>query len=87
MNDSEEPLVLQPFYEDTSGKEPRYYQSEAINRTMEWAQPATIVFSRHRTGTGKTYTTFQIIWRLWKAGAIKRASSFSQIAIFLSIRH
>ena len=71
--DEAEPLITQPYHEDTSGKEPRYYQVEAINRTIE------AVASGHRrvllvmaTGTGKTYTTFQIIWRLWKAGVVKR---------------
>jgi type I restriction enzyme R subunit len=74
IKDSEEPLVLQPYYEDASGKEPRYYQAEAINRTVEGvAADQNRVLLVMATGTGKTYTTFQIIWRLWKAGAVKRA--------------
>jgi type I restriction enzyme R subunit len=54
-------------------KTPRYYQLNAINRTVE-----AIAAGRQRvllvmaTGTGKTYTAFQIIWRLWKSGAKKR---------------
>ena len=54
-------------------KTPRYYQLQAINRTVE-----AIACGRKRvllvmaTGTGKTYTAFQIIWRLWKSGARKR---------------
>ncbi len=54
-------------------KTPRYYQLGAINRTVE-----AIARGRNRallvmaTGTGKTYTAFQIIWRLWKSGAKKR---------------
>lgn len=54
-------------------KTPRYYQLNAINRTVE-----AIACGRNRvllvmaTGTGKTYTAFQIIWRLWKSGAKKR---------------
>lgn len=54
-------------------KTPRYYQLAAINRTVE-----AVAQGRHRvllvmaTGTGKTYTAFQIIWRLWKSGAKKR---------------
>lgn len=54
-------------------KTPRYYQLNAINRTVE-----AIAAGRKRallvmaTGTGKTYTAFQIIWRLWKGGAKKR---------------
>jgi type I restriction enzyme, R subunit len=61
------------YYTDLSGKEPRYYQQVAINRTVD-----EIVAGQNRallvmaTGTGKTYTAFQIIWRLWKTGAKKR---------------
>jgi type I restriction enzyme R subunit len=66
-------IVLQDYYDDGSGKEPRYYQISAINNVME-----AIAKGRDRlllvmaTGTGKTYTAFQIIWRLWKAGKKKR---------------
>jgi len=74
IKDEEEPLVLQPFHEDASGKEPRYYQADAINRTIEAvAKDRRRVLLVMATGTGKTYTTFQIIWRLWKAGVVKRA--------------
>lgn len=73
IEDEEEKLVLQPYHEDTSGKEPRYYQVEAINRTIEAvAKGKKRVLLVMATGTGKTYTTFQIIWRLWKAGEAKR---------------
>ncbi len=73
IEDEEEKLVLQPYHEDTSGKEPRYYQVEAINRTIETvAKGKNRVLLVMATGTGKTYTTFQIIWRLWKAGQAKR---------------
>ena len=66
-------LVEQPYYQDGSGKEPRYYQVEAINRTVEAiAKGQKRVLLVMATGTGKTYTAFQIIWRLWKAGAVKR---------------
>lgn len=54
-------------------KTPRYYQLNAINRTVEaiarGQKRALLVMA---TGTGKTYTAFQIIWRLWKSGARKR---------------
>lgn len=71
--DKDEELVLQPFYTDGSGKEPRYYQVEAINRTMEAvARGQNRILLVMATGTGKTYTTFQIIWRLWKARVAKR---------------
>ncbi len=68
-----ESAVLQDFYTDGSGKAPRYYQLQAINRTVEaiakGQNRALLVMA---TGTGKTYTAFQIIWRLWKAGVKKR---------------
>jgi type I restriction enzyme, R subunit len=66
-------LVEQPFYADGSGKEPRYYQRVAINRAIEAiAKGQQRVLLVMATGTGKTYTAFQIIWRLWKAKAKKR---------------
>jgi type I restriction enzyme R subunit len=66
-------LVEQPFYTDGSGKEPRYYQRVAINRAIEAiARGQERVLLVMATGTGKTYTAFQIIWRLWKAKAKKR---------------
>ena len=69
----EQTLVEQPYYLDSSGKEARYYQVEAINRTIEAiAKGQRRVLLVMATGTGKTYTTFQIIWRLWKAGQAKR---------------
>lgn len=73
IKDKEEALVLQPYYVDGSTKEPRYYQVEAINRTIEAvARGQKRILLVMATGTGKTYTTFQIIWRLWKARAVKR---------------
>ncbi len=66
-------LIEQPFYSDGSGKEPRYYQRVAINRAIEAvAKGQQRVLLVTATGTGKTYTAFQIIWRLWKAKAKKR---------------
>ncbi len=66
-------LIEQPYYTDGSGKEPRYYQRVAINRTIEAiAHGQQRVLMVMATGTGKTYTAFQIIWRLWKAKAKKR---------------
>jgi len=70
---AERALVEQPYFNDGSGKEPRYYQVEAINRSVEAiAKGQNRVLLVMATGTGKTYTTFQIIWRLWKAGTAKR---------------
>lgn len=71
--DENEELVLQPYYTDGSGKDPRYYQTEAINKTIEAvARGQRRILLVMATGTGKTYTTFQIIWRLWKAREVKR---------------
>lgn len=54
-------------------KTPRYYQLNAVNRTVEAiAAGQNRVLLVMATGTGKTYTAFQIIWRLWKSGAKKR---------------
>jgi len=73
IEDASEALVLQPYHSDSSGKEPRYYQVEAINRVMEAvARGQKRVLLVMATGTGKTYTTFQIIWRLWKARVVRR---------------
>lgn len=66
-------LIEQPFHTDGSGKEPRYYQRVAINRAVEAiAKGQQRVLLVMATGTGKTYTAFQIIWRMWKAKAKKR---------------
>ena len=66
-------LVEQPYYTDGSGKSPRYYQRVAINRAIDAiAKGQDRVLLVMATGTGKTYTAFQIIWRLWKAKAKKR---------------
>lgn len=66
-------LIEQPFHTDGSGREPRYYQRVAINRTVEAiAKGQQRVLLVMATGTGKTYTAFQIIWRMWKAKAKKR---------------
>ena len=73
ITDGEQILVQQPYHTDGTGKEPRYYQLDAINRTVEAvAKGQKRVLLVMATGTGKTYTTFQIIWRLWKAGTAKR---------------
>ncbi|ARL16268.1 restriction endonuclease [Burkholderia pseudomallei] len=73
LGPQQEKIVLQPYYDDGSGKEPRYYQSNAINASVEAiAKGQNRVLLVMATGTGKTYTAFQIIWRLWKAGQKKR---------------
>ncbi len=68
-----EQIVLQDYYDDGSGKAPRYYQVNAVNAAIEAiARGQDRVLLVMATGTGKTYTAFQIIWRLWKAGRKKR---------------
>lgn len=62
-----------PYYDDGMGRAPRYYQTSAINNTIEAvAKNQQRILLVMATGTGKTYTAFQIIWRLWKSGAKKR---------------
>lgn len=66
-------VATQDYYDDGSRKSPRYYQLIAINRTVEAiAKGENRILLVMATGTGKTYTAFQIIWRLWKAGTKKR---------------
>ncbi len=73
LTHDEEEVVLQDYFDDGSGKAPRYYQVNAINAAMEAiAKGQNRVLLVMATGTGKTYTAFQIIWRLWKAGRKKR---------------
>src|SRR5690606_14405944 len=68
-----ERIVLQDYYDDGSGKAPRYYQVNAVNAAIEAiAKGQDRVLLVMATGTGKTYTAFQIIWRRWKAGRKKR---------------
>src|SRR5262249_19973712 len=70
---AQERVTTQEYYDDGSGKTPRYYQLIAINRTVEAiARGENRILLVMATGTGKTYTAFQIIWRLWKSGAKKR---------------
>ena len=66
-------VTTQDYYDDGSRKSPRYYQLIAINRTVEAiARGESRILLVMATGTGKTYTAFQIIWRLWKSGTKKR---------------
>ena len=68
-----EEVFTQSYHKDASGKEPRYYQRIAINRAVEAiAKGQDRILLVMATGTGKTYTAFQIIWRLWKARKKKR---------------
>ena len=65
--------VEMPYYDDGTSRSPRYYQANAINNTVEAvAKGQQRILLVMATGTGKTYTAFQIIWRLWKSGTKKR---------------
>ena len=73
LTPDEEEIVLQDYFDDGSGKAPRYYQTNAINAAVEAiAKGQNRILLVMATGTGKTYAAFQIIWRLWKAGRKKR---------------
>lgn len=66
-------IVTQDYFSDDPRKMPRYYQHVAINRTVDAiARGENRILLVMATGTGKTFTAFQIIWRLWKSGAKKR---------------
>ena len=68
IDDQLQPIVTQSYYDDGSGKSPRYYQQIAINKTVEAiAKGENRILLVMATGTGKTFTAFQIIWRLWKS--------------------
>jgi len=69
----QEQVAAQDYFFDGSERSPRYYQQIAINRTVEAiAKGQQRILLTMATGTGKTYTAFQIIHRLWKSGAKKR---------------
>ncbi|NOU94883.1 DEAD/DEAH box helicase [Paenibacillus sp. LMG 31456] len=73
VTDSEEKALLEPYYYVPKYKTPRYYQRIAINRTVDAvAKGQNRVLMVCATGTGKTYMSFQIIYRLWKAGLKKK---------------
>jgi type I restriction enzyme R subunit len=72
IEDEADKVVAQDYY-DSGAKEPRYYQTIAINRTIESiAKGQDRLLLVMATGTGKTYTAFQIAHRLWKSGKKKR---------------
>ena len=69
----QEEIASFDYFYDGSGRAPRYYQQIAINRAVEAiARGENRVLLVMATGTGKTYTAFQIIYRLWKNGRKKR---------------
>ncbi|MBD3315927.1 MAG: DEAD/DEAH box helicase [Chitinivibrionales bacterium] len=69
----QEDIASHDYFFDGSGRKPRYYQEIAINRAVEAiARGQNRILLVMATGTGKTYTAFQIIYRLWKSGTKKR---------------
>ena len=73
ITEKEEGVITQNYYYEKDGCEPRYYQRIAINKTVEAiAKGQDRILLVMATGTGKTYTAFQIVYKLFKAGAKKR---------------
>lgn len=69
----EEKLMNTPFYSGADCYPPRYYQRNAVNRTLEAiAKHQARILIAMATGTGKTYTAFQIVWRLIESGTKKK---------------
>jgi type I restriction enzyme R subunit len=63
-----EPVLSSPFHDDGTGRRPRYYQRVAVNRVMEHiAAGDRRLLLVMATGTGKTYTAAQIIWRFMES--------------------
>lgn len=73
LTPQEAAIVAEPYYYEMGKHSPRYYQMVAINRTIEAiAKGQNRILLVMATGTGKTYTAFQIIHRLWKSGTKKK---------------
>lgn len=73
VSEAEKAIINQPYYTSQKTYEPRYYQRNAINRTVEAiAKGQDRLLLVMATGTGKTYTAFQIVYRLLKSGLKKK---------------
>ena len=71
--EKEKEIISQPYYSSQNTFAPRYYQRNAVNRTVEAiARDQKRLLLVMATGTGKTYTAFQIVYRLLRAGMKKR---------------
>lgn len=69
ISENEKKIIDQPYYSSQTTYDPRYYQRNAINRTVEAiAKGQDRLLLVMATGTGKTYTAFQIVYRLLKSG-------------------
>ncbi|MFF0123789.1 EcoAI/FtnUII family type I restriction enzme subunit R [Micromonospora arida] len=88
ISDEEVPVISTGFYDDGSGRRPRYYQRIAVNRTME-----AIAAGQRRlllvmaTGTGKTYTAAQVIWRFMQAFKTINPAKGQARVLFLADRN
>ena len=99
VSENEKRIISQPYYSSQNTYDPRYYQRNAVNRTVEAiAKGQTRLLLVMATGTGKTYTAFQIVYRLLKSGLIRKVlyladrnilvdqsiqQDFSPVAVFL----
>jgi type I restriction enzyme R subunit len=73
LEPEQEAVITEDYYSDGGNKTPRYYQLQAVNKTIEAiAKGQDRILLVMATGTGKTFSAFQIIWRLWKSRAKKR---------------
>ena len=73
LTQQEESIIRQPFYSGQNTYPPRYYQRNAVNRTLDAiARGQDRILLVMATGTGKTYTAFQIVYRLLKSGMKKK---------------
>ena len=73
LNDAEKQVISQPYYTSQKTYSPRYYQRNAINRTVDAiARGQKRLLLVMATGTGKTYTAFQIVYRLLKSGLVRK---------------
>ena len=73
LSSAEEAIINQPYYTSQNTYAPRYYQRIAINRTLDAiAKGQNRLLLVMATGTGKTYTAFQIVYRLLKSGIKKK---------------
>jgi len=73
ITEEEKKIINQPYYTSQSTHDPRYYQMNAINRTVEAiARGQQRILLVMATGTGKTYVAFQIVYRLLKSGMKKK---------------
>lgn len=73
ISNTEEKMINQPYYSSQNTYPPRYYQRIAVNKTLEAiAKGQNRLLLVMATGTGKTYTAFQLCYRLLKSGLKKK---------------